>query len=306
MNSRTVLILLWSIGLVIPAGAARSVEQWKFIDNGVVRLGITLSSGGGIGWFSRSGSTTDFINHSDHGRLIQQSYYGNPDGSYWKDRPWRWNPVQGGDWRGSPAKVLDVRTSTNFLYCKTLPKHWATGEDLTNSVMEEWIMLTGKVAHVRFKFTYSGTITHVKYDHEIPAVYVDSKFGNLVTYTGNQPWTSMPLEEIHAGESSLTLKWTEHWAAYVDETDHGVVVMVPIADHFSFFRLEAKDAKGQPSPNSPNSFSYFSPHLSFAIKPGTTFTYDAYITIGSSDEIRKSFMDLKTETVPHFEKSESK
>ncbi len=71
-------------------------NDWIFLDNGHVRLGVIRSSGAGIAWFSPSGSTNNAINYFDRGRLIQQSYYGRTDGTFWAKKPWRWNPVQGG------------------------------------------------------------------------------------------------------------------------------------------------------------------------------------------------------------------
>ena len=95
---------------------AQSSNEWRFIDNGTIRLGVKLTSGAGIAWFCESNSEKNFINHWDRGRLVQQSYYGNEDNSLWNKTPWRWNPVQGGDWKGSPAKVLEIRSTTNSLY----------------------------------------------------------------------------------------------------------------------------------------------------------------------------------------------
>ena len=165
-----------------PAGSSESDRL--FLDNGSVRLGVKRSSGAAIFWFSASGSKKNFINHWDRGRLLQQSYYGAPDGSMWDRQPWRWNPVQGGDWKGNPATVLELRKTATTLYARSRARHWASGIELTNVVLEEWITLAGRVARVRFQMTYSGQESHPVMDHEIPAVFVAPEFDTLVVYDG--------------------------------------------------------------------------------------------------------------------------
>lgn len=82
-----------------------SDDNFVYLDNGVVRLGIDKSRGGAIGFLSASGSTRNVLNHHDFGRLVQGSFYSGPDpfdtpthectGSSWD--PWPWNPIGGGD-----------------------------------------------------------------------------------------------------------------------------------------------------------------------------------------------------------------
>ena len=76
-----------------------------YIDNGKVRLGIDLDRGGSVFYFAQSSTKKNILNHADEGRFIQQSYYGEPDGSVWGGNPWVWNPIQGGGSKGRKAKV---------------------------------------------------------------------------------------------------------------------------------------------------------------------------------------------------------
>lgn len=59
---------------------AKPADGWAYLDNGQIRLGVKTASGGGIGYLSVAGSARNLLNHFDRGRLVQQSYYGNPDG----------------------------------------------------------------------------------------------------------------------------------------------------------------------------------------------------------------------------------
>jgi len=259
--------------------------DWRFIDNGSLRLGVIMSSGAGIGWLSRSGDTNNIVNHFDRGRLIQQSYYGRKDGSLWAKKDWRWNPVQGGSWEGKPAKVLAVTNSSTSLYARTLPRHWATGEEIKDALMEEWISLTGMIAHVRFRFIYKGTISHPAVDHEIPAFFFNPRFDTLVVYDGASPWTGQQVSRSQPGWPNESRRMTEHWAAYVDKSGYGGGAFVPDADRLTCYRF------GFQQPHA-GSCSYFAPLKKFAVTPGLDFSYNLYLTVGAESEIRSRFRDL--------------
>ena len=75
-------------------------QQWEYLDNGIVRIGVDKSRGACIGYFAQSKTRRNLLNNYDEGRFIQQSYYGRPDGSRWNGKPWVYNPVQGGHAKG--------------------------------------------------------------------------------------------------------------------------------------------------------------------------------------------------------------
>jgi hypothetical protein len=281
-------LLLFTFFANTLAGAwAAGADDWAFLDNGQVRLGVKKTSGAGIGWFSESGSARNLINDWDRGRLVQQSYYGEKDGSLWNTKPWTWNPVQGGDWRGHAAKVLELRVETNSLYAKTLPKHWASGADLPEVTMEEWITLTGKMAHVRFKMTYSGTNAHPVTTQEVPAFFAQPDLDTLVLYNGKQPWTNDQLHRSKPGWPNEGRQIAEHWAAYVDTNDFGVGAFVPVADAITCYRFgDGKREHG--------ACSYFAPVVKFAITPGKVFEYDLFLTLGNSGAMRAAFQNIAT------------
>jgi hypothetical protein len=265
--------------------AAGNDKDWAFIDNGQIRLGVKRTSGAGIAWLSPSGSPRNLINHWDHGRLIQQSYYGRHDDSKWADKPWRWNPVQGGDYKGSAAKVVELRVEKDTLYAKTAPKHWASGADLPEVVMEEWITLRGKVAHVRFRMTYSGEVKHPVAQQEIPAFFAQPDLDTLLVYEGDRPWTDGALSRSKPGWPNESRRIVENWAAYVDKSDFGVGAYVPIARQITCYRFGDGRADH-------GSCSYFAPLTEFAITPGLKFEYDLYLTFGAAAEIRKAFYEI--------------
>ena len=267
------------------AASSGGAQDYKFLDNGKIKIGVKLSSGAGIAWLSAGGTDKNLLNHWDRGRLIQQSYYGKKDGSMWGKNPWSWNPVQGGHYKGEGAKVLEIKADEKQIYAKTTPKHWASGEDLTDVAMEEWITLEENIAHVRFKMTYSGTETHPKRHHEIPAVFTISQLPNLVYYEGDKPWTNAEIKRTQPGWPNQGHAINENWAAFVGDDNFGMGAYVPVANSITCYRYVVKD-------NADASCSYFAPLTEFAITPGTVFEYDLYLAVGKIDEIRAAFVKL--------------
>lgn len=266
------------------AAQRSAAASWVHLDNGHLRLGVDRSAGGGIGFFAESKSGRNLLNHYDKGRFIQQSYYGAKDGSDWNSKPWRWNPVQGGGWRGEPARTLDFTNTATTLYAKTLPKHWATGVDLPSVTMEEWVELRDRVAHLRFRMAYSGATNHPPAHQELPAVFADSALPNLVYYQGDAAWTGGTLTRRVPGWPNEYLKsLAENWAAFVDERSWGLGVFFPGSTEVTCYR-----AAGKPGPSG-SGCSYLAPIHTLAITNGFVLDYAVFLAIGTTDELREQF-----------------
>jgi len=287
------LTFLLSLGFGTTGFAANAPgmndAKWVYLDNGQIKLGVKESSGAGIAYLSVSGSDRNLLNHFDHGRLVQQSYYGQKDGTIWAGKPWRWNPVQGGDYKHGAAKVLELKSDKTTLYAKSMGRHWSGCVDLPEVTFEQWITLTGKVAHVRYRMTYTGTNSHPKTHQEVPAVFVEPDLPTLVTYTGNKPWTGDALNISQPGWPNESRNITENWAAYVDKDNFGIGAYVPIASRITCYRFSAGHSSKQ------GACSYFAPIIDLAITPGTVFEYDLYLTLGKPEEMRKTFAEVRAQ-----------
>src|SRR5687767_14058284 len=132
--------LLLTIHLASIVTLQATTPGWIYLENGKLKLGARKDAGACIGFLSGSGGRNVF-NSYDHGRFVQQSYYGMEDGCFWAQQPWRYNPVQGGDYLGKPATLLECKPEPTKLYSKTRPRHWAIGADLPEVEMEQWISL---------------------------------------------------------------------------------------------------------------------------------------------------------------------
>ncbi|MSU28455.1 MAG: hypothetical protein EXS27_11145 [Pedosphaera sp.] len=265
-----------------------SAADWLYLDNGLVRLGVDRAAGASIGYFGESATGRNLLNHHDKGRFIQQSYYGAKDGSDWNGKPWRWNPVQGGGWRGEPARTLAFTNTATTLYAKTQPKHWATGVDLPEVVMEEWLTLTNRVAHLRFRMTYSGATNHPPAHQELPAVFADFALTNLLYYKGAAPWTGEALtRRVPGWPNEYDKGLTENWAAYVDARDWGLGVCVPGTTEMTFYRHP-----GKAGPDG-GGCSYLAPIRTLAITNGFKLEYEVFLAIGTVSQLREKFRGLQ-------------
>jgi hypothetical protein len=277
---------LISLQIALADPAEKIPANAIYLENEIVKIGVNKDSGGSIFWFSSVAEKRNYLNHYDRGRFIQQSYYGKADGSIWAKKSWRWNPVQGGDYKGKPAKVIEEKKDATSLYIKSIPVHWATGQELTDCTMEEWITLNKEVAKIRFRFTYMGKETHTAQHQELPAVFVDAAFAKLHYYKGDQPWKNAPTTADQPGWPNESRTCDEEWAAYTNEKGHGIGVFFPGKKSITCYRF------GGPRGPSGSGCSYFAPVSTMTIKPSFVHDYTIYLSIGSVEEIRNRFKSI--------------
>ncbi len=259
--------------------------DWHFLDNGTVRIGIDKSRGGCIGFFGESSTNLNLLNHFDTGRFIQQSYYGGPDGSDWNGKPWVYNPVQGGEWKGQPSKLLEFQKDDNgsSVRVKVEPLSWASGVRCPEAIMMSLISLDGHFAHVEMSMKYTGDDQGPPRSQEMPAIFAIAELNQLVYSDDGELKRRVPSWPNESGRA------TESWLAYVNDSDWGVGVYVPGTTEFTCYRFTGNGKQGP----SGSACSYVAPLRKFALKPGLTVEYDFYLTIGRLNEIQKRFLKLK-------------
>jgi len=274
------------LAFLLPVTGLLAADE-VFLENEDIRIGVDRESGGAVVHFSEQPDGLNLLNHFDRGRFIQQSYYGKKDGSKWVDKPWRWNPVQGGDYQGKPARVLEFSGDEDSIHVKSVPVNWAGGEELDECRMEQWITLDGPVATLRFRFTYQGEDTHPAVHQEVPAVFVDHALETLVYYIGGEPWTDAALSRDQPGWPNEKRIASEEWAAWIGPDGRGIGVHFPGSTELTTYR--------HPGPSGPEGAgcSYFAPVRTMAIKPGFVHEYTVHLTIGRAAEIRERFAALR-------------
>lgn len=258
--------------------------EWIYLDDGQVRLGVNLAAGGCVGWFSASGSKENMLNSSDEGRYLQQSFYGDGDGSLWSEKPWRYNPVQGGSWKRVPSVVLESEATPTTIYVKTQPRHWATGALVEDMVYEEWLRLEGGLARLRFRMIYSGMTEHRPTHQELPALFVQPQYDTLVFCDKTRkPWIDEPLTRRQPGFPNELVHFSEPWLAWMNAAGAGLGIYVPHASEATTYRWRDGGI---------TDCSYVAPLGTFALKPGLVFEYEAVLALGTVEEIRSAFREL--------------
>lgn len=280
------------LGLAVSALPA--AEHWIYLDNGHVRLGMNMDAGGSIGWFSHSRSTENLLNAFDHGRYIQQSFYGDKDGSDWNGKPWCYNPVQGGSWKGKPATVLESKVEEHRLYVKTRPRQWASGEEVNDMIMEQWHRVEGGLARLRYRMTYTGKTAHQSRKHqELPAVFVNPQRHTLVYCDAKEAaWTDAPLTRRQPGPPGTPgnlFHASERWAAWVDDRDQGLGIYFPHTDLVTSYRVRESGV---------GDCSYLAPLQTGALQPGMIFEFETVLALGSAQQIRSIFHKIAQQTPP--------
>lgn len=262
-------------------------QVWVYLDNGTLRIGIDKSRGAAIGYFALSKDKRNLLNHHDEGRFIQQSYYGDPDGSMWAKKPWVYNPVQGGSYKGENAKTLDFRKTERELYAKIEPLHWASAKTCPEAVMQEWITLDGALARIRMRMDYTGPTQQRKAHQEMPAMFVDYALPHLMFEKDGKLVKHAPAN-LGANMKPERISYTGGWLAFVDDKDFGIGICTPGTNQAVTYRHKGN---GRTGPDG-SACSYVAPVRTLQLEKGSWVDYEFHLTIGTLNEIRERFANI--------------
>jgi hypothetical protein len=271
-------------GIVI-ASAKPAGDPFTYLDNGTIRIGVDQSRGSAIGYFALSKEKRNLLNHYDEGRFIQQSYYGDKDGSVWNKIPWTYNPVQGGSYKGENAKTLDFRKTDKELYAKVEPLHWANAKSCPEAIMEEKITLDGAIAKIQMKLNYTGPTQKRNAHQEMPAMFVDFALPHLMFELDGKLVKHAPMI-LGKDMKPEKIKYSGNWLAYVDDKNYGIGIYTPGTAEAVTYRHN-----GKPGPNGPGC-SYVAPIRKFQLTKDLVSEYEFYLTIGTLDQIRERFAKI--------------
>jgi len=283
----------WICVVSLATAAIQVQAEWEYLDNGVVRIGVDRSRGACVGYFSESKTRRNLLNHKDTGRFVQQSYYGDPDGSDWNGKPWVYNPVQGGSCKMRPSKLLEFKRDqkAGTIVAKTMPRSWSGGKLCPEAIMEESIRLDGAVAHIRFRLTYTGEDQIGAPHQEMPAVFVDYALSNLVFMEEGKLVRRVPGWPNETGTAS------EQWTAYLDDNDWGIGILTPGTPEFTSYRHRGHRDTGPEG----TACSYVAPVRTLRLTKGLVLEHDVYLTIGTLEKIRERFSAIRkkeAESIP--------
>lgn len=246
------------------------------------------------------GRNANLLNRYDKSRSFAQNYYGslNPpyNPSVLFDELWKYNPVQGGDAYGNNSRLLDFYSDDKKLRLKVRPLDRAKNFSPCDSIMETEYSLDGKLLKMKSSF-----IDFSMYDHrwrklraqELPSLFLTPLLDKFFYVKDKTPvvqenlgyWAEMPFKsEQHFIVSG-------NYSAWLNGDGFGVGLYSPHTKHHYAGRLALSGEDF--SKDDAESCSYTAAIGYFDLKNFETVSYEAYLTIGHKDEIRKTFDELE-------------
>jgi hypothetical protein len=270
-----------------------------FIKNADIEVAINLNRGGAITYVADPANNKNLVNNYDMGRQIQMSFYAypvpfTPDGKK-PFKAWKglgWNPIQVGDAAGNRSKVLDYKKTDNSLYVKTRPMQWPLHNRPCQCTFEEWIKLDNNTVKVTSQLNNAreDTKQYPARPQELPAVYTNGAYHNIVTYKGTDPFENDKIYQFPNKPAPPWSSWlaTEHWAATLNDNNWGLGIWEPEITQFSGgFAEKPKDISDSSSePTHAFSTAYISPHYTEILDHNIVYRYKYVLILGTLKQIR--------------------
>ncbi len=308
------------------------------IENEYIRLGVNLSFGGAVTLLQSveggiSEDTENIINSYDWGRQIQMSMYSGPTPYYKPDHAeapdrWKhlgWNPIQAGDVGEYNSRILAYYNDGECIYVKCRPMHWPQVDMPGECTYEVLYTLVGNRVDVRCRmvnqredftdeeyqkildtyYTGATTIDDIRNtrqfparSQELPAVYTNGNFCNLIAYTGTNPFQNEALTTLFNASTPKeeTESWrrytaTENWMALVNNADYGLGIYNSATSDFSCGFV---GEKANPSSCSEKDMStgYIGPKTNEILDHNIVYDYNYTLVVGTVDQIRKGVYEV--------------
>lgn len=271
------------------------LSEMKYIDNGIVKLGVNLGLGGAITYIADSQTEKNIVNNYDWGRQVQMSFFGYPVPYTEDDKEpeahWEhigWNPIQAGDDYDNGSEVVEFQQSETNLYVKCIPMQWPLDNVPGECTYECWIELKDHTAQVRARLNNarSDTTPYPGRHQELPAVYSNGEWYKLMTYRGDKPFTGDAVERIpkKTGGGFPWDYWlaTENWAALVDTNDWGLGIYKP-ENYFFIGGYAGQEGTGG---TYDNPTGYIAPLQTEILDHDIVYEYTYTLILGDLTEIR--------------------
>jgi len=289
------LLGLLSLTSTVSAREKYDKSKVKYIDNGTIRLGVSLDLGGAITYIADSKSGKNIINNWDWGRQIQMSFFAFPAPYIEKGQKpkkhWEhigWNPIQAGDDHGNGSKVVEFKKKDTSLYVKRIPMQWPLNNIPGECTYECWIELQKNTVQVKCRLNNARS-DKTKYQgkhQELPAVYTNGEYYRLMTYRGTKPFTGDKVIRIpkKTGGGFPWDYWlaTENWAALVNDKDWGLGIYKP-GNYLFIGGFAGKEGRGGTN-DSPT--GYIAPLHTEILDHDITYDYSYALILGNLKEIR--------------------
>ena len=282
-------------------------EYLTFIENDRIRLGINMALGGCVTYLAEKGGK-NLINSHDWGRQVQLSFYGYPK-PFWPEGVevspgWDqlgWNPIGCGDAFGNRSKILDSCVTEDSIYVKCIPMQWPLNNVPGDCTFEIWYKLNGNQVEVtaRLNNDREDKNQYPACMQELPAVYTNGEWWQVVSYVGNAPYTGDAVTHLYQKTDNCwlpSLRATENWSAMVDDNGFGLGLWVPYGANFV---SGCFDTPGVGGPKDPST-GYISMQTYDILDADIQYTYEYALIVGTVEEIRAAAMEREKDRTDLF------
>lgn len=284
---------------ISPAQAQQQPDPADLLQavSSVATVGVHRLMGGAISWLSWTGHPNNVVNHSDPGRLIQQSYYaGHPlnrqaEGQSVAWSPWPWNPIQAGGIGGWARADTLLRLSDGALFGETTPWLWDMSNEVAEALMRQWTGFEPQMPNVivvRCEFIARRNPAMDRWGvtpgnhQEIPACYFIRKFDRFRSYVGGRRWRD---ERAQKGPPwNQTLPPMNAMAAF-DSNGNGIAVFSPSATQAWNYGPHGSE---QPSTPDAGPCVHIAPIDRVPMDRRSIYRYRYWLVVGSSEELAAS------------------
>ncbi|MDR2041055.1 MAG: hypothetical protein LBP98_01900 [Tannerella sp.] len=283
--------------------APEAYSPMHYLENDRIKLGIDLRIGGAVTYLSdRDNGGMNMINSADWGRQIQLSYYSGP----WPyigpegEKPaenWAglgWNPIQSGDAGGNRSKVIEFEArDSKTMFVRCVPMQWPHTAGVPGDCEFECLYTLEENV-----ITLEATIINKRTDHtpyracgqEMPAVYTNGAWYNLVAYLGDRPFSGQPVTRIVAKNDGKGWPWVhfytpENWVALLDDNGKGIGVFQPEVMTFNGGFHPGDALKGSGGEKDGQT-GHIAPVGMQILDHNIRWTYKTHFILGTVDDIR--------------------
>jgi hypothetical protein len=292
--------------------AGRAISELSVIDNKAVRIGIDPNKGGSIAWLSSRKHPANIVNHSDAGRLIQQSYYAGKilnrkdAGQHHGWSPWAWNPIQGGS-IGCWATARRCERQGDVLYSETTPKLWDMDDEDAQAIMRQWISFEKDIENA---VVIKCQLQSLRKDddlwgskqerpQEVPACYFVRSFSQIESYAGKGQWKRL---RIPPGPPWSKVEPKHNAMAMFNVAGNGVALFSPTAtEHWN---VGPHANKNEDMPTS-KPCVHVAPISRLRLPERSTYEYRYWLIVGtrvsieaSLDKLIRKYSDERAKLTP--------
>lgn len=297
-------------------GDDAATSSMRYLENDRIKLGIDLDLGGAITFLSdHVNGGENMINSYDWGRQIQMAYYSGPwpyigpNGE--KPRPeWAalgWNPIQSGDAGGYRSKVIDFEMrGNNSIFVRSIPMQWPHETGVAaECVFESLYTLENNVITIEATIVNQRTDT-TQYNastQEMPAVYTNGPWYQVVTYLGDKPFSGQPTTTVIDKGVNRGWPWVhfytpEKWVALLDENGYGIGVYQPEVMEFNAGFHPHADEMGSGGEKD-NPTGHIAPTSRQILDHNIRWSYTTSLVLGTIDDIREYAKSDRDESQQH-------